>query len=108
MRIQANNACYRAENACGQSKRCNKARHVSKKECHFLRPTLMYRTDLQGGSLAHKHECLLRLPLSPLRAASGDTLKHKRGDLWPTVRLWSTALNVCLVSREHDIKTQRL
>ena len=100
MRIQANNACYRAENACGQSKRYNKARHVSKKESHFLRPTLVDRADVHWTITRSQRRRLLRLRCRLCSGASVHIRKHNRKDLWRAVRLRFTALNVCLVSCE--------
>jgi hypothetical protein len=99
--IRASKACYRPENACDQSKCCNKAHHVSKKESHFLRPT---RVDL-----ADLHQRLVSFGAARLcGSASVDLLKHKCRDLWRAARLPSIALNVRLVSRQLGAKIQML
>jgi hypothetical protein len=91
MGIQASKACHRAENACGQNKRRNKARHVSKKESHFLRPTLT--NDYLLASVNVSSDCRCRL----CGVIFVDMLKHKRKGLSFAARLPSIVLNFCLV-----------
>jgi hypothetical protein len=104
MNIRASKASYGAENARSQNKGRNKAHHVSKKESHFLRPTVVDRANLHGRSTRSRAQPLRRRFCG---GASVDVLNHIRSDLLRVVGLASIPLNVRLVSRQDGAKIQR-